>query len=72
MEALCCILLMIPCESERFCSQHAAKKCMLLNKYAIKFQEKLWLTEPLPDCIQGECTIPDEETTTVVIEEFTS
>ena len=50
----------------------AAKKCLLLNKYAIKFQEKLWLTEPLPDCIQGECTFPEEETTTVLIEEITS
>ena len=49
---------------------HAAKTCLLLNKYAIKFQEKLWLTEPLPDCIQGECTIPDEDTTTVLIEEL--
>ena len=51
---------------------YAAKKCLLLNKYAIKFQEKLWLTEPLPDCIQGECTIPEEETATVVVEEITS
>ena len=51
---------------------HAAKKCMLLNKYAIKFQEKLWLTEPLPDGIQGVCTIPEEETTTVLLEEINS
>ena len=51
---------------------HAAKKCLLLNKYAIKFQEKLWLTEPLPDCIQGECTIPEEETATVLIDKINS
>ena len=50
----------------------AAKKCNLLNKYAVKFQEKLWLTEPLSDGIQGTCTIPEQETITVLLEEISS
>ena len=28
LEALCCILLMTPCDVDRFCVQHAAKECM--------------------------------------------
>ena len=28
LEALCCILLMIPCDFERICLQHAATECM--------------------------------------------
>tara|TARA_R100000781_G_scaffold67801_1_gene42735 strand:+ start:251 stop:664 length:414 start_codon:yes stop_codon:yes gene_type:complete len=50
----------------------AAKKCNLLNKYAVKFQEKLWLTEPLPDGIQGSCTMPEQQTTTILLEEISS
>ena len=28
LEARCCILLMIPCDFERICLQHAATECM--------------------------------------------
>ncbi len=51
---------------------HAAKKCGLLNKYAIKFQERLWLTEPLPKSIQGSCTIHKEEQITVILDKISS
>jgi len=33
----------------------------MLNEYASLFQQKLWETEPLPNAIVGDVTIPNEE-----------
>ena len=40
LEALCCILLVIPCDFECFCLQHAATECMRKSqKYVRKINE---------------------------------
>ena len=33
----------------------------MLNEFASLFQQKLWDTEPLPDAIVGDVTIPNEQ-----------
>ena len=33
----------------------------MLNEFAALFQQKLWDTEPLPDAIVGDVTIPNEQ-----------
>ena len=39
----------------------SSKFCILLNEYASLFQERLWITEPLPPAIVGTVTIPNEQ-----------
>ena len=46
LEALCCILLMTPCDFERFCLQHASKECMQNSSNVRKWSQNGPKTSP--------------------------
>ena len=57
------ILKQIPGLSREFHKERlsASAFARMLNEFAALFQQKLWETEPLPDAIVGDVTIPNEQ-----------